>query len=630
MRPPAEKYLAKARRLLHQQGAAYKLWLVDAERAEVAWQDGRLNTARRIARRVLAQIDGHKQPALAARMHLLLARYAAMAAPGNLGQARRHLEQALHMTETFHLLDEQIFSCHFLAEVRWQAGEWEASWAALQQAIQTCEHLRHDLLLDDFQLGFMEDKLPIYAQAVHQAFCRWQQQALTAGQLFGYLNLAQQAPLVETRVLHTETITESHTLLQEQLAALRQSWRWYHDKLSDLGEQDKGVDAAGVREKLVQIEAEIAELRRRDRIGRVNMAETNGMADTAPEALLGKLQARLGAKEALVQFFEVSGQVQVFLLTAEHHAVLKDVAPLQALHQQLRAWQFFVQQLSPFAEDTNDGGGVARLHLARLYRLVWQPLQPHLHQVEQLYLIIPPAWQELPVAALYDGRHYVVEQTKITYLTTAEALLQEVAETQPGSGLPPEAWVFAYSEEGRLPSVRQEAQAIAGVLSQDWQTHLMLEKDATQQALNAAAQHGRLLHLATHAVFRADNPLFSWLSLADARLTVAEWYEMPLRQRPLVVLSGCETGRGTPRGGGLLGMGRGLLAAGASGLILTLWRVEDQHSARLMTNFYAALQSERRRPASGHIIGALQQAQTAAIAAGLSPFYWAGFIYAAG
>ncbi len=97
-----------------------------------------------------------------------------------------------------------------------------------------------------------------------------------------------------------------------------------------------------------------------------------------------------------------------------------------------------------------------------------------------------------------------------------------------------------------------------------------------------------------------------------------------------MVLSGCETGRGTPRGGGLLGMGRGLLAAGASALLLTLWPVEDENATHLMTDFYESLKMAAASAAHPYVTLALRQAQTAAIARGLSPFYWAGFLLLAG
>ena len=102
---------------------------------------------------------------------------------------------------------------------------------------------------------------------------------------------------------------------------------------------------------------------------------------------------------------------------------------------------------------------------------------------------------------------------------------------------------------------------------------------------------------------------------------------MTLTGRPFVILSACETGRGRPRGGGLLGMGRGFLAAGASGLIVTLWPVSDTASAELMAGYYRTWLAS---PSRGDAAVALQHSQREAIAQGHSPLHWAGFIMIGG
>ncbi|HEY1013213.1 MAG TPA: CHAT domain-containing protein, partial [Herpetosiphonaceae bacterium] len=120
---------------------------------------------------------------------------------------------------------------------------------------------------------------------------------------------------------------------------------------------------------------------------------------------------------------------------------------------------------------------------------------------------------------------------------------------------------------------------------------------------------------------RPDQPLFSWIGLDDARLTVAEMYSLALPADSLVVLSACQTGRGTPSGGGLLGMARGLLSAGAAALLVSQWRLADQPAAELMGWLYDGLLGDGLAPAA-----ALQAAQRQAIAAGLPPGDWAGYM----
>ena len=56
----------------------------------------------------------------------------------------------------------------------------------------------------------------------------------------------------------------------------------------------------------------------------------------------------------------------------------------------------------------------------------------------------------------------------------------------------------------------------------------------------------------------------------------------------LVVLSGCETGRGQViRGDGLTGLMRGFMQSGSPRVICSLWKVDDEPTSALMTRFYA-------------------------------------------
>jgi CHAT domain-containing protein len=60
----------------------------------------------------------------------------------------------------------------------------------------------------------------------------------------------------------------------------------------------------------------------------------------------------------------------------------------------------------------------------------------------------------------------------------------------------------------------------------------------------------------------------------------------------LVVLSACDTGRGQTTGGGdVLGLTRGLLAAGARAAVVSLWPVDDVSTSLLMGAFYRHLRA---------------------------------------
>jgi CHAT domain-containing protein len=99
-------------------------------------------------------------------------------------------------------------------------------------------------------------------------------------------------------------------------------------------------------------------------------------------------------------------------------------------------------------------------------------------------------------------------------------------------------------------------------------------------------------------------PLASAILLANGEsLSLYELMGMDLSAE-LIVLSACDSGRGQTTGGDdVLGLVRGLLAAGAQAAIVSLWPVDDFSTCLLMGKVYEEFR------ATGNPAGALQKAQ---------------------
>ena len=142
----------------------------------------------------------------------------------------------------------------------------------------------------------------------------------------------------------------------------------------------------------------------------------------------------------------------------------------------------------------------------------------------------------------------------------------------------------------------------------------------------------RIVHFATHGIINSERPELSGivLSLFDSEgrsqngfLRLHEIYNLRLGA-DLVVLSACSTGLGKDvRGEGMIGLTRGFMSAGASGVIASLWKVDDDATAELMKLFYEGMFQKGLRPAA-----ALREAQLAMSKQKrwASPYYWAGFV----
>jgi CHAT domain-containing protein len=156
--------------------------------------------------------------------------------------------------------------------------------------------------------------------------------------------------------------------------------------------------------------------------------------------------------------------------------------------------------------------------------------------------------------------------------------------------------------------------------------------DATREAVfDPQLRAYQVLHFATHG-FINDNPDLSGLvlSLTDRRgnardgfLRLRDVYGLRLSSE-LVVLSACQTALGRVfQGAPVIGLSSGFLRAGAARVIATLWKVDDEASAEIMSRFYGHLWG----PAGLSPAAALRAAQlsVASEKEWRSPYYWAGY-----
>ena len=183
----------------------------------------------------------------------------------------------------------------------------------------------------------------------------------------------------------------------------------------------------------------------------------------------------------------------------------------------------------------------------------------------------------------------------------------------------------------RLFNAKRELQAISELAGTD--SEFFVEFNATREnLLTTDLTQFRVLHLVTHGVFDADHPESSGLvlSLIDPNAKPVDGFVglhdiFKLRAPDLVVLSACYTALGQQQNGeGLIGMMRGFMHAGASGVVASLWQVDDRATAELMKQFYTNMLQGRMGPAA-----ALRDAQNKIRSQPewSSPYYWAGFSY---
>jgi CHAT domain-containing protein len=279
---------------------------------------------------------------------------------------------------------------------------------------------------------------------------------------------------------------------------------------------------------------------------------------------------------------------------------------------------------------------VALAGLQALYDELVRPLGPRLGPAgTPLTIVADGELAGVPMAALHDrvrGR-YLVEDHPVRF---ASSLRDPSGSTGVPQRVPVTLVADPLFDRGALPELQPLAGAVAEVQAiarLHPRAGVMEGTAADTGTLRAAFRRGGIVHFAGHAVFDDARPERSFLVAAGAgphaRLTAAEIEGMTLGSLRLVVLSACQTARTQAgRSGGFAGLAGAFLAAGAGGVVGSLWRVDDQATRALMERFHAAYLT------SGDPTEALRQAQLQMLRSanpGLrSPAAWAGFRYTGG
>ncbi len=340
------------------------------------------------------------------------------------------------------------------------------------------------------------------------------------------------------------------------------------------------------------------------------------------------LQQHLKADEALVEYGVLDDELFAVVVTPS--AIV--------LHRQLASWRRVVEVVrwTRFQLESPAYGGAAMQrhaaalqhrvthHLRALHGLIWAPLAPALVACRRVLVVPQAPLGSVPFAALNDGQQSLIDRHEIAMVPSARIAMRglvrgvargRVRERHHGGHM------LALGESSRLPHAQREVQGVSALFSEG---RACVGADANVDALRTHGDGAAVIHLACHAQFRADNPMFSAVHLHDGPLTANEIESMQLRCA-LVVLSACETALHAEHGGDeIFGITRAFLVAGAERVIASLCAVDDAVAARTMLAFYASLNGGASTGA------ALREAQLAARALAEHPYYWATFVLIGG
>ena len=227
---------------------------------------------------------------------------------------------------------------------------------------------------------------------------------------------------------------------------------------------------------------------------------------------------------------------------------------------------------------------------------------------------------------------YLVKQWAFSYAYSATLWAQNIQKNSKNSQEIALIAPINFEENiASLPGTEKEVREIAAVCrDKKFKVNTLLRQEAQEKVLkNLNMENFSILHFATHGLVDEDSPELSQIFLSkseeeDGNLFAGEIFNLRLNA-DLVTLSACEVGLGkASKGEGLIGLGRAFLYAGAKNLVLSLWRVSDESTARLMIFFY----TQKFATNKSSYAEALQEAKLQLLQDKTysKPYYWAAFL----
>jgi CHAT domain-containing protein/tetratricopeptide (TPR) repeat protein len=395
-----------------------------------------------------------------------------------------------------------------------------------------------------------------------------------------------------------EKSNKGYEQITGEITAIGGEWTQLHAKSSRSAEEQHRYNELSDKLTAANHRLQVFLTTLYDSFGKGEQANAKVESINEQTAGLQTLVGELGAETAAVYTLVLDDKCVVMVITPATRVAREMPISKTALRGKVFA---FARALAGHASEED-----LQAQAQDLYSVLIAPIEKDLQgaQAKTLVWSLDDVLRYVPLAALYDGKQYLVERYRNVVITIASVgNLKDKPEVGNWRGL---AMGVSkdYDGMGRLPAVPDE---LASVVRSDKTpgSHgpvpgtILLDDSFTDTAMQTALeQHPPLVHIASHYAFHVGDDTQSYLLLGGKdtggqgfHLTLADLRDdqrMDFKGIELLTLSGCQTAVGSNASDGREIDGLGITAQrkGAKAVMATLWPVEDASTGLLMATFY--------------------------------------------
>jgi CHAT domain-containing protein len=594
-------------------------------------------------------------------------------------QALAYYQQALPLSNAAGDPAGESTELFHIARLERDRGELALAQQHVESAIAIDESLRSDVSSHDLRATFLASVRDVYELYIDVLFLRHKMNpnAGFAEKGFGVSERARARSFLDS-------LQESKTDIREGVdPALLEKEQTNNQALNEKRQQQANAAARKDKDALEAVRNETERLateatKIRDQI---RASSPKYAALTLPEPLkLTDAQQLLDDDSILLEYALGDPRSYVWVVSRNWSSVHQLPARAEIEASAKRVHDLFVacqavagESVTQRDERENKANQELPIAAATLSKLVLAPIAGSLGN-KRLLIVADGALQYIPFQSLSDPdstTEFLIAKHELIYQPSASALAAILSEARERRAASNTVAVFADpvfelndprvkrgnaepAEQEQSKEVRQALRDVGLTADGVEIPRLLASRDEAEAIMSAAPSGGglkatgfeasrqrvltgdlnryRIVHFATHGLINNEHPEMSGIVLSlldeqgrsqDGFLRLHDIYNLHL-SADLVVLSACSTGLGKDiKGEGLVGLTRGFMYAGASSVVASLWKVDDNATAELMKHFYQAMFTKQLTPAAALREAQLQMSRDKRWSA---PYYWAGFV----